>query len=397
MDDMDAYISPAQRRAMEAERKAREERQKIEEEIARYASYADCYFFSEIMYLSDCFDQAYPNGVGRIPERACMEITGTWMQHRYPRRLDTYDTQPDLLQQAASDLSLDLTQGVNFMQVVKLVYNYQDLHLSREASAGFKRSEVAYFEKRYKGYDKNGEGLKARALWSIFGDMGIHFRTHDEQLWMIETVKEMDKDKSGTIDFDEFCQLVRKIVDKRQQDARSREHSLIVQSGMSFPEAEEWHTIFEIYDEDGSGELALKTIRSLFLNIGLKWPNEGNEQLLEMINDMDDNKNGVIDFGEFCGLVKKMWDANFYGIREVTKGATKDGAQQAKEGTLGAQVQGRRRKSWAAERPVPLGQGAEDEEYPDPGTPQSPTSPTSKRNVAAWDKALEDNMAGGSA
>lgn len=57
---------------------------------------------------------------------------------------------------------------------------------------------------------------------------------------------------------------------------------------------------------------------------------------------MDENASETIDFGEFCCLVKKMWDADFYGIKSKTAIASRKA-----EHTNEVDPQGRKpRKRW---------------------------------------------------
>merc|ERR1711907_469086 len=79
-----------------------------------------------------------------------------------------------------------------------------DLLLQR---AGVTRSECMQFHAIFKRYDKSGDGeidtseLQTALAWSGFA--------HDEDM-LEELIKEVDRDKSGTIDHGDFLTLMRK-------------------------------------------------------------------------------------------------------------------------------------------------------------------------------------------
>jgi Ca2+-binding EF-hand superfamily protein len=177
---------------------------------------------------------------------------------------------------------------------------------------------------------------------------------NEDQQWMIQTVKDMDKDKSGTIDLQEFVQLLRKVWIRRETETNARENRLIEQSSIPPREAEEWVKLFRSCDQDHQNALTLIQLRHLFDSIGIKWGIESNDLLLIWMKEMDENSNNVLDFGEFLCLLQKMIVEDFHGIRSKTMG--RDGWQAAQD-----------KVRWLSDAHIKLAWNQQDEE------PLSPT------------------------
>jgi calmodulin len=68
----------------------------------------------------------------------------------------------------------------------------------------------------------------------------------------------------------------------------------------------EFRCAFELFDKDKDGTITIKELGTVISNLGQK---ASEEDLLEMIKEVDDNKNGNIDFEEFLALMSsKMRD-----------------------------------------------------------------------------------------
>ncbi|KAI9096628.1 the SdcenSKMLCK complex [Phlyctochytrium arcticum] len=59
---------------------------------------------------------------------------------------------------------------------------------------------------------------------------------------------------------------------------------------------------FDLFDEDGSGEISGKEWRIAMKALGFE---PSNEEIKRMLKEMDDNDSGTIDFEEFLGLMER--------------------------------------------------------------------------------------------
>ena len=69
----------------------------------------------------------------------------------------------------------------------------------------------------------------------------------------------------------------------------------------------QFRTLFDLFDKDSSGSITTKELGTVMRNLG---QNPSEEELKQMINEIDFDKNGVIDFNEFLYLMVKKMNGN---------------------------------------------------------------------------------------
>jgi calmodulin len=67
-------------------------------------------------------------------------------------------------------------------------------------------------------------------------------------------------------------------------------------------DTEDFRTIFNIFDKDGGGSIEESEIRQVFQSLGQD-PTE--DEVKTMINSVDENNDGTVDFEEFLLLMAK--------------------------------------------------------------------------------------------
>ena len=96
-------------------------------------------------------------------------------------------------------------------------------------------------------------------------------------------ISEIDKDGSGTIDFDEFLSMMTAKMGER--DSR-----------------EEIMKAFRLFDDDETGKISFKNLKRVAKELG---ENMTDEELQEMIDEADRNGDGEVDEEEFFRIMKK--------------------------------------------------------------------------------------------
>ena len=71
---------------------------------------------------------------------------------------------------------------------------------------------------------------------------------------------------------------------------------------LSEEQVAEYKEAFELFDQDGSGTITLAELKTVMKNLGL---NPSDNELLEMINEVDADGNGTIEFTEFLNLMAR--------------------------------------------------------------------------------------------
>jgi Ca2+-binding EF-hand superfamily protein len=389
-------MSPADLAAAQkkAEAKRQEDQKNAEVTLAR--EHAKYFSFSDVTWLSTRLTKQEQKSAGGPME--IKPIIEGWLQHRYPRRLKSYAMDLNILQQAMASSAVDINRPISFAMLAKLVYSYQEIHLEAEPMAGFSESSFKKIKGRFDPYDKSGNGLKARELWTVLGDCGVRMTSPEDQQWTIEMVKKMDKDNSGTIDLEEYCQLLRKVTFKREAESNVRENMLIARSGIPVKEAEDWVPVFLRYDTEHRSALSLAQMCNLFSSIGIKWRIEENETLQSWMKEVDENVDNWLDFGEFCCLVRKMVAEDFHGIRSMTSEKRYDGSSSVSATTEAAR--------WSTAKNIQMAWNPVEEEPLSPtfaprasldwgdlsketaGVPSDPMSPKSQSAVSALAEML---------
>uniref|UniRef100_L2G7Q7 Calmodulin n=2 Tax=Colletotrichum gloeosporioides species complex TaxID=2707338 RepID=L2G7Q7_COLFN len=100
---------------------------------------------------------------------------------------------------------------------------------------------------------------------------------------LTDMVNEVDADNNGTIDFNEFLNLM----------------AVKVQVGDA---EEELKNAFKVFDRDGSGTISAEELRHVLKSLG---ENMTNAEIDEMIQMADKNGDGTIDYDEFASIMMK--------------------------------------------------------------------------------------------
>merc|ERR1712241_605079 len=128
---------------------------------------------------------------------------------------------------------------------------------------------------------KKVEFLSADDLGEIMRAMG--FRPTEEELK--DLLAEIDEDGSGEIEFPEFCQLCATfLVEDPDLETMKRELK----------------DAFRIYDKEGQGFITNDTLRAL---IGELLAPLTDEELDGIIEELDEDGSGSMDFDEFCEMM----------------------------------------------------------------------------------------------
>merc|ERR1711987_16323 len=128
---------------------------------------------------------------------------------------------------------------------------------------------------------KKQDYLSADDLGEIMRAMG--FRPTEEEL--VDLVNEIDEDGSGQIEFPEFCQLCA---------------TFLVEDPDIETMKKELKDAFRIYDKEGQGFITTETLRGL---IGELLAPLTDEELEGIIEELDEDGSGSMDFDEFCEMM----------------------------------------------------------------------------------------------
>ena len=72
---------------------------------------------------------------------------------------------------------------------------------------------------------------------------------------------------------------------------------------LSEEQIQEYKEAFSLFDKDLNGSITIKELGAVLRSMG---QNPSENDIKEMIDSLDDNENGTIEFSEFIGLVDKL-------------------------------------------------------------------------------------------
>lgn len=121
-------------------------------------------------------------------------------------------------------------------------------------------------------FDKNSDGeLSVGELQSALQQMGVEL----SMLNTIQLLGTVDADGSGTLNYDEFSQLL-----STRERPKAREAAL---------------RMFRLFDLDGDGFLSRDELTTLFQWLGI----DAEDDVRDWVESLDQNGDGVVDFEEF--------------------------------------------------------------------------------------------------
>jgi len=136
------------------------------------------------------------------------------------------------------------------------------------------------FEEAFKEFDKDGSGtISTKELLPVLRSMGQN-PTEDEILNM---VIEYDANGDGTIDFEEFIEMMTKKASDVDQTAEIRE-------------------AFKIFDRDGNGFIDAKELKLVMTRMGQALTASEAE---DFMREADTNGDGKLDYDEFARIMSQ--------------------------------------------------------------------------------------------
>jgi len=144
---------------------------------------------------------------------------------------------------------------------------------------GLEPDQVEVLMKCFNGFCKEGV-VRAETVEEILQMMGLRVAKKALQ----DIIEEVDEDGSGELEFEEFCILAARFLIEEDEEQMKRE----------LKEA------FRFYDKEGLGYLTIETLKGILLELE---PNLEEKQLMEIVEEVDEDGSGTIDFDEFMEMM----------------------------------------------------------------------------------------------
>ncbi|KAJ3675584.1 hypothetical protein LUZ60_004626 [Juncus effusus] len=139
-------------------------------------------------------------------------------------------------------------------------------------------AQISEYREAFHLFDKNNDGcITKEELKTVIRSLGQNPSDDDLQ----ETIKEVDGDGNGTVEFQEFLTLMSKKFKEIDSDDELKE-------------------AFKVFDKDGNGFISASELRGVLMNLG---ENISEDEVNEMIKEADANGDGQVDYAEFVKMM----------------------------------------------------------------------------------------------
>jgi len=251
-------------------------------------------------------------------------------------------TAPELIEKAM--LVLEDVEAVSWEPFLAFFKTYRTYEIEEHnRRAGFSVSEVEDYEKIFNKYDKDGGGsLSYKEMMPLLREIGYAPKNLKEQEQLKKIISEIDEDESDEIDFREFLHLMRRFLDDTLAARVVKEKEMVSRANFAQDDVAGWRAVFVKFDLDKSGTFELDEGINILAAVGINLTQQSMRDQYESIyHSVDEDGNGVIDFGEFLLLIRRLVDLDFGGI--ATRMSPKDKEETAQD--LKKQRRSERRRS----------------------------------------------------
>lgn len=161
----------------------------------------------------------------------------------------------------------------------QVIQKHYDLVVTINLSEyGLTEEQVAEFKEAFMLFDKDEDGMITTAeLGVVMRSLGQ--RPTEQELR--DMVREVDVDGNGTIEFNEFLQMM----SKKMKEADSEE---------------ELREAFRVFDKNGDGFISSTELRHVMTNLGEKL---SDEEVDDMIKEADMDGDGLVNYEEFVTIL----------------------------------------------------------------------------------------------
>ncbi|XP_067009145.1 troponin C, isoallergen Bla g 6.0101 [Anabrus simplex] len=143
------------------------------------------------------------------------------------------------------------------------------------------KEQLDLLKKAFEAFDREKKGSISTAMVGTILRMLEH--PVDDEI-LAEIILEVDADGSGELEFEEFCELASRFLVEEDSEAMLAE----------LKEA------FRLYDKEGNGYITTSVLREILKELDDKITNE---DLDMMIEEIDSDGSGTVDFDEFMEVM----------------------------------------------------------------------------------------------
>ena len=145
---------------------------------------------------------------------------------------------------------------------------------------GLTEDEIEEIKEAFDLFDTDGSGaIDPKELKAAMQSLGFEAKNQT----IFQMISDLDKNKSGTIDFEEFLDMMT----ARMSDKDTREDIA---------------KVFRLFDDDNTDTITLRNLRRVARELGETMTDE---ELQEMVDRADSNGDGAVTLDDFFNIMTK--------------------------------------------------------------------------------------------
>jgi len=204
--------------------------------------------------------------------------------------------------------------------------NRKEARVLFRENGGFSHDDLQELKKVFKHFDADGSGdIAKKELTRLLEHLMPDYATDTaNKLFIIRLIAEGDEDDSGSLDFQEFARLVRRIYDYSTMSRISKEAKTIKKTGFDTHEVQAFREIFMNQLETigmGAKELPFGEVRAIMQGLCPMGAKQTEEFLAMFRNTLKVSPDATeeqltADFPDFLRVMKEVIDTNFAQVRK---------------------------------------------------------------------------------
>lgn len=145
---------------------------------------------------------------------------------------------------------------------------------------GLTEDEIEEIKEAFDLFDTDGSGqIDPKELKAAMSSLGFESKNQT----IFQMISDLDKNKSGTIEFDEFLDMMT----ARMSDKDTRE---------------DINKVFRLFDDDNTGTISIRNLRRVARELGETMTDD---ELQEMVDRADSNGDGAVTLDDFYNIMTK--------------------------------------------------------------------------------------------
>ena len=191
----------------------------------------------------------------------------------------------------------------------------EDEESSDEDVGDFGPEELELVKEQFDKIDTDGTGdLSLEELTTVLRSLGENITTEQVQ----DLINQVDENGDGEVQFPEFVEILK--LQRKKAGANAPSLKLAIIFGPE--EVENIRRQFLQIDQDGSGEIDEEELGNLIQMLGFRIKDF---DLKQIIDEVDMNKTGTINFSEFLHVVYNMRQSDSSGFAKLLKQGIAEG------------------------------------------------------------------------